>query len=414
MRIILKNLPKKISKKQILEIFNGYGQITDIHLCTKQNNISKGVCFIGFADEESGLKAIKFRHKSFLNNKKITVEKIITNDHLNDMRNEFKKLTNRKSVIKDDDEFEIKSKSLYITNLPISTEKNDVLSHFNDCNIEEIKFILDETTNKFYGHCIINMKDFKSVKIAFQNKNTFKGCRLKISFFNEQLKQKTFFKQLFFNFDSVVESICREENITRKELLNLKDKNLGMRISLIETHLVEKTKNFLEENGIFLDNLTGRIDKKSLIVRNSNLLSLNFSDCDVKIAPSKCLALLKFKTEKKAKEVYDQLQYKRVKNKAIYVDYLPISFEKEKKIKSTNKIIIKNVPFQADKNELRKLISTQAKIKNLRLPIKRDGMHKGYCFITLETPEDTINVINYFGNNTHLYGRRLIIEPADC
>lgn len=412
MRLVVKNIPLKYTENKLREIFEEYGVITDLFLCKKNEKISKGVCFIGYSDENGAKNAIRHRHRSFLTNKRISVE-IIKNSRLEELKNEFRKITNRDQTTKVNDNIEVRSKSIYITNLPRIALESDLYTHFNDCNIESIKFPMEHDDKFDFKHVLIQMADFDSAKRAYLNKEHFLGCRLKISFYQEPMKQKKYYNQLFFNFDSIVEGICMEENITRSELLDLKDKHLGIRISLVETHLVEQTKKFLEQNDIFLDNLTGRLDKKALIIRNSNLLSLDFKNCDIKIAPSKTLALIRFKSKSEAKIVYDELQYKRVKDKAIYVDYLPISFSEKRTLKTTNKLIVKNIPFQADKNELKKLFSTKIKIKDLRLPKKANGIHKGYCFLTLNTPEDAQSIIKYFGCSTHLYGRRLVIEPAE-
>lgn len=329
------------------------------------------------------------------------------------LKKEFRRITDRDKISQIEENIEIKSKSIYITNLPQIAQKSDIYDHFNDCNIRNIRFLQDQDKNFSFKHVLIHMEDFESAKKAFLDKRYLLGCRLKITFYQEPTQQKRYYNQLFFNFEAIVESICQEENITRAELLDLKDKNLGTRISLVETHLVEQTKFFLEQNNIFLDNLTGKLDKSTLIVRNSNLLSLDFKTCDIKVAPSKTLALLKFKSKSEAKAVFDELQYKRNKDKAIFVDYLPISFSEIKPLKTTNKLIVKNIPFQADKNELKRLFSAKLKIKDLKLPKKIDGTHKGYCFLTLNTPEDAQFVMNYFGTSTHLYGRRFVIEPAE-
>ncbi|KRH93040.1 RNA-binding protein (RRM superfamily) [Pseudoloma neurophilia] len=412
MRLVIKNLPLKHTEEDVKKVFEEYGKITDLYLCKNIKNRSKGVCFLGFSDEESAMKAVKYRHRSYLNNKKITVD-LLGNTKEKQLRLEFKKLTDREDEKNEEENIEIKSKSLYIKNIPKIAEKSDVYEHFDNCNIKSIKFLQDENEKIPHKHALLIMEDFDSAKNAILYKEPFMGCRLNISFYNEPIAQKKYFKQLFFNFEAVVDSICQEEKITRAELLDLKDKNLGTRISLIETHLVEQTKMFLEQNDIFLDNITGKLDKKTLIVRNSNLLSLDFKNCEIKIAPSKTLAILKFNSSEEAQKVYKELHLKRVNDKAIYVDYLPVSFADKKKIKTTNKLIIKNVPFQADKNDLKRLFSTKTKIQTLRLPKKADGTHKGYCFLTVNTADEAEVIIKYFGTNTHLYGRRLVIEPAE-
>ncbi|KAM0685428.1 hypothetical protein COBT_003362, partial [Conglomerata obtusa] len=79
----------------------------------------------------------------------------------------------------------------------------------------------------------------------------------------------------------------------------------------------------------------------------------------------------------------------------------------------TNKIMIKNVPFQANVDEIKKIIESQVKIKDIRMPVKRDGGKRGFCFLELENEKDCEFVCDYFGKSTHLYGRRLIFMPAD-
>ncbi|ELQ75340.1 RNA-binding protein (RRM superfamily) [Trachipleistophora hominis] len=411
MRLVVKNLPPKITENDIKAIFREYGTLTDVFLLRRNASLNKGVCFIGYSKEEYAKEAIKQRHGSYIENRKIIVE-MVRDDKLKRLKMELKKIGSGSNPEEEDVSVEVKSKSLYLTKLPVIVSKEDIVNYFSDCNIKNIEMVLDEKTGNFYGHAIVTMDDIESAKRAIRQKDVLLGRRIQISFYNEPPSKKEYYSKLFFNFESVVESICSEEKITKKELLDLKDENLGTRISLIETHLVEQTRRFLENNNINLDNLTGKVNKKVLIVRNSNLLSLNFRNCNVKVAPSKCLALLEFRSEEDAKKVYDELQYKRVKDKAIYVDFLPISKIERKELEFTNKLIIKNVPFQANKEEIKRILTTQVKLKDIRLPKKRDGMHKGYCFVTLNSPEDAKIVYQYFGNNTHLYGRRLVIEPA--
>lgn len=410
MRLIVKNLPLKTTEEDIRMIFGEYGTITDVFLPKKNKVVGKGVCFVGYAEECHALEAIRQRHKSYVKNKRITVE-IVKENTFKKLKDELNRLISgdedvKKTVV------EVKSKTLYLTKLPLVTKEKHIAEYFSDCDIDSIKLVYDNTTKKFYGHAIVKMKDFVSAKKAFEKDDIFLGCRINISFYQESLERKQHYFRLFFNFESVIESVCNEANVTKKEFVDIKDKNLATRIALVETHLVDQTKQFLKDNNIDLDHLTGEVDKRVLIVRNSNLLSLDFKDCIVKMAPSKCLAILEFCDENAAKKVYDELQYKRIKNKTIYVDYMPLSHKLNTEIKFTNKLIVKNVPFQAEKHEIWRLISSKFKIRDIRLPKQHNGMHKGYCFIISETAEDSKAIYNYFGNNTHLYGRRLVIEPA--
>jgi len=104
---------------------------------------------------------------------------------------------------------------------------------------------------------------------------------------------------------------------------------------------------------------------------------------------------------------------------------LEISFIKPKKTttktrkaegtrnKPSNKLIIKNVPFEANKKELRKLFSTFGEIKSVRLPWKRGGgQHQGFGFIEFLTKEEAKNALEVV-SSTHFYGRHLVLDYSN-
>ena len=55
---------------------------------------------------------------------------------------------------------------------------------------------------------------------------------------------------------------------------------------------------------------------------------------------------------------------------------------------SNNKLLIKNIAFEANKEELRKLFKVYDQLKNLRLPKKIDGSHRGFAFIEFMSHEE--------------------------
>ncbi|CAA2964808.1 multiple RNA-binding domain-containing 1 isoform X1 [Olea europaea subsp. europaea] len=80
--------------------------------------------------------------------------------------------------------------------------------------------------------------------------------------------------------------------------------------------------------------------------------------------------------------------------------------------KSSTKLIIRNVAFEATKKDLRQLFSPFGQIKSLRLP-KRLGNcnHKGFAFVECVTKQEVQNALQAL-SNTHLYGRHLVLERA--
>eukprot|EP00835_Amoeboradix_gromovi_P000671 NODE_25_length_35605_cov_0.353461.p3 type:complete len:729 gc:universal NODE_25_length_35605_cov_0.353461:5932-3746(-) len=76
---------------------------------------------------------------------------------------------------------------------------------------------------------------------------------------------------------------------------------------------------------------------------------------------------------------------------------------------ASTKIVIKNVPFEATRQELHVLLSTVCTIRSLRLPKKYDGGHRGFCFVECQSIGDAKQLIQKM-NGVHFYGRHLIMQ----
>jgi len=79
--------------------------------------------------------------------------------------------------------------------------------------------------------------------------------------------------------------------------------------------------------------------------------------------------------------------------------------------KQPPKLIVRNVAFQASKEEIRNLFTSFGSVKRVRIPKKMDGTHRGFAFVEFSTTQEAINAMNAL-KNTHLYGRHLVIEWA--
>ncbi|XP_075481451.1 multiple RNA-binding domain-containing protein 1-like isoform X1 [Primulina tabacum] len=78
--------------------------------------------------------------------------------------------------------------------------------------------------------------------------------------------------------------------------------------------------------------------------------------------------------------------------------------------RSSTKLIIRNVAFEATEKELRQLFSPFGQIKSLRLP-RRLGNHRGFAFVEYVTKQEARNALEAL-SNTHFYGRHLVLERA--
>jgi multiple RNA-binding domain-containing protein 1 len=96
--------------------------------------------------------------------------------------------------------------------------------------------------------------------------------------------------------------------------------------------------------------------------------------------------------------------------------------EKSKKAKTTpselppgssgTKLLVRNVPFESTRHELKSLFSQFGNLKSFRLPKKFDGTHRGFAFVDFLTTHDAKNAMTNL-SATHFYGRHLVLEWAD-
>ncbi|CAF0997132.1 unnamed protein product [Adineta ricciae] len=84
------------------------------------------------------------------------------------------------------------------------------------------------------------------------------------------------------------------------------------------------------------------------------------------------------------------------------------------KEQQTSKILVKNIPFQANLREIRELFRVFGELKFVRMPKKIDDEHhRGFGFVDFVSKNDAKNAFEALCHSTHLYGRRLVLEWAD-
>eukprot|EP00923_Selenidium_pygospionis_P032678 GHVN01057556.1.p1 GENE.GHVN01057556.1~~GHVN01057556.1.p1 ORF type:complete len:211 (-),score=33.50 GHVN01057556.1:1906-2538(-) len=79
--------------------------------------------------------------------------------------------------------------------------------------------------------------------------------------------------------------------------------------------------------------------------------------------------------------------------------------------KVSNKILVRNLAFEATNKDLRNLFSAFGTVTGVRTPKKIDGTSRGYGFIEFLTKSEALSAMEAL-QHTHLYGRRLVLEPS--
>ena len=75
------------------------------------------------------------------------------------------------------------------------------------------------------------------------------------------------------------------------------------------------------------------------------------------------------------------------------------------------KIIIKNLPFEASKKDVRSLFGTYGQLRSVRVPKKFDSSTRGFAFADFVTAREAENAMDAL-KDTHLLGRRLVLDFA--
>ena len=83
----------------------------------------------------------------------------------------------------------------------------------------------------------------------------------------------------------------------------------------------------------------------------------------------------------------------------------------QKTSEKSAKIIIRNLPFEASKQDIRSLFGAYGQLKSVRLPKKFDNSTRGFAFANFINAKEAQNAMKAL-SDTHLLGRRLRLEFA--
>uniref|UniRef100_U5EZQ2 Putative rna-binding protein rrm superfamily n=1 Tax=Corethrella appendiculata TaxID=1370023 RepID=U5EZQ2_9DIPT len=144
---------------------------------------------------------------------------------------------------------------------------------------------------------------------------------------------------------------------------------------------------------------------------------------------SRGYGFIQFKTRKAMELALKQMQFTEIDGRQVELSrsdrvlQTDVAASSKKKSKSSDdkkqtgtKILVRNVPFQANQKEIRDLFKAFGEIKTIRLPKKMTPgtaeSHRGFCFVDFMTLNDAKSAFDALSKSTHLYGRRLVLEWA--
>ncbi|PYH44823.1 RNA-binding ribosome biosynthesis protein MRD1 [Aspergillus saccharolyticus JOP 1030-1] len=186
--------------------------------------------------------------------------------------------------------------------------------------------------------------------------------------------------------------------------------------NLPTTTLFVKNLNFATTNQSFVDLfrpldgfITARIKTKPDPKRPGQTLSMGFG-------------FVEFRTKAQAQAALAAMNGYKLDQHALVVrvSHRGMDAAEERRREDTakkvaarrTKIIIKNLPFQATKKDIRSLFGAYGQLRSVRVPQKFDRTARGFGFADFVSAREAENAMDAL-KNTHLLGRKLVLEFAN-
>ncbi|KAL4248789.1 Multiple RNA-binding domain-containing protein 1 [Abortiporus biennis] len=201
---------------------------------------------------------------------------------------------------------------------------------------------------------------------------------------------------------------------------------VGVKPVTIADQAQEDEPSLSTGSTLFIKNLAFSTTTDRLTQIFRHLPSFSFARVQTKVDPKNPAAAAKlsmgygfvgFKDSEGAKKALKSMQGYVLDGHALVVRFAGRGAEDDKedkdKVKSkTTKMIVKNVPFEATKKDIRELFGSHGQLKSVRLPKKFDHRSRGFAFLEFLTRHEAENAYAAL-KHTHLLGRHLVLEWAE-
>ncbi|KAK8795638.1 hypothetical protein WA158_000295 [Blastocystis sp. Blastoise] len=284
------------------------------------------------------------------------------------------KKENKKNNIEEEEDVEnlIEEGRLFIQNLPYTCTEDELRTFMETFGpIADVLIPLDKNRkSKGFGYVTfmipeqaiqaipkIDNKPFEGrnlkVKIAKQKKeviikrpsaHTYKGEKYMSKVKEEEEGEDKGWNSLYLNKDSVMQVISGKLGVENRDILNVEEGNMAVKLALAETELLEEVKEFYKHNNVDLDVLEKAShgekvyrSNKVILVKNLpypseekelyNMFSPYGEVQKVAMPESKTVALVYFTVPSEAKKAFIGLAYRKYKHIPLYLEWLPIPNE---------------------------------------------------------------------------------------
>ncbi len=478
-RIFVRNLPFSTEEEQLSELFGSYGPLTELTLpLDKSTNKSTGLAFVTFMLPEHAAKAYQELDGQIFQGRLLhLLPARAKRGQGGGEVVEAKKLSSFKKKKAEKLQSEAGTgynwNSLFLEANAVvdvmaekyAVDKSDILDPSSSGISAAVRLALGETqlvreTREFLQRHGVNLEVFeqtkpKRSKCVILVKNLPSGCLAgEIS-------------KLFEGFGQLVQVIMPPAGISAlvefaeanhakqafSKLAYTSFKHLPLYLEWAPVDVIDKSRSvsgavnsgestvsvqtFQEGSSnddtcsVFVKNLNFSTEEDSLKRLFSSVGEVQSVSIARKKSPKASTSLLsmgygfvEFASESLAKQAVKELQHHQLEGHQLELKLShrkttskPAPGKKPKLVEQKSaKILVRNVPFEASKREVKELFATFGTLNTVRLPKKQSagsGEHRGFGFVEFGTKEDANRAFDALSHSTHLYGRRLVLEWAE-
>lgn len=131
--------------------------------------------------------------------------------------------------------------------------------------------------------------------------------------------------------------------MSKADLLNGEDANAAVKLALAETHVIEETKKYFEDEGIVLESFSPKVPRSqtTILVKNipfgttiltlSDLFAPHGTIKKILLPPAGTLGVVEFEHAHEANKAFKAVSYKRMGNSVLYLEKGPVGMFKDPK-----------------------------------------------------------------------------------
>lgn len=426
-RLFVRNLNYSCTQDDLEQIFSKYGELTEVHFpIDKKSSLPKGYAYVEFQFPQNAKKAYDELNGTIFQGRNFH---LIPSEPKPEPRLSTYEPQAKQTNIKVDDqagqqdgkqELENNESKQPVRLLPLPTANS------TDETIGTTPTAPNITPNEAPTKTFDTTSAYKKDKLHRQREDAPKASNWNI---------------LFLGQNALADVVSEARGIEKSKLLTQHSRKdpIAVRMALGDATVVDEMRRFLISNGIELDSFDNtRAPRSRTVILVKNLPSSTHKDDLLKLfethgrvgriimPPNGLTAIVEMEEPVEAKLAFRKLAYSKFKDSVLYLEWAPINVFREKslddqdqdemkqlsKAQTGTKILVKNVPFEATPQELKKVFATFGELNFVRLPKKIDGSHRGFGFVDYLTREDALRAFRGLSHSTHLYGRKLVLEWA--